>query len=68
MNYPKLQILAFTGHRDKYVKTLAAIGEDFVTEDSHAMVTLDKDNLGDGVGITVFYQQEDGSMDSFFEK
>lgn len=41
MNYPKLQILAFTGHRDKYVKALAAIGEDFVTEDSHAMVTLD---------------------------
>lgn len=68
MNYPKLQILAFTGHRDKYVKALAAIGEDFVTEDSHAMVTPDKDNLGDGVGITVFYQQEDGSMDSFFEK
>ncbi len=68
MNYPKLQILAFTGHRDKYVKALAAIGEDFVTEDSHAMVPLDKDNLGDGVGITVFYQQEDGSMDSFFEK
>lgn len=57
MNYPKLQILAFTGHRDKYVKALAAIGEDFVTEDSHAMVTPDKDNLGDGVGITVFYQQ-----------
>jgi len=24
MNYPKLQILAFTGHRDKYVKALAA--------------------------------------------
>ena len=68
MNYPKLQILAFTGHRDKYVKALAAIGEDFVTEDSHAMVPLDKDNLGDGIGITVFYQQEDGSMDSFFEK
>lgn len=68
MNYPKLQILAFTGHRDKYVKALAAIGEDFVTEDSHAMVPLDKDNPGDGVGITVFYQQEDGSMDSFFEK
>ena len=68
MNYPKLQILAFTGHRDKYVKALAAIGEDLVTEDSHAMVTPDKDNLGDGVGITVFYQQEDGSMDSFFEK
>jgi len=68
MNYSKHQILAFTGHCDKYVKALAAIGEDFVTEDSHAMVTPDKDNLGDGIGITVFYQQEDGSMDSFFEK
>jgi hypothetical protein len=68
MNYSKHQILAFTGHGDKYVKALAAIGEDFVTEDSHAMVTPDKDNLGDGIGITVFYQQEDGSMDSFFEK
>ncbi len=42
MNYSKHQILAFTGHRDKYVKALAAIGEDFVTEDSHAMVTTDE--------------------------
>ena len=47
------------------MKALAAIGEDFVTEDSHAMVTLDKDNLGDGVGITVFYQQEDGAWIPF---
>jgi len=31
MNYSKHQILAFTGHRDKYVKALAAIAEDFVT-------------------------------------
>lgn len=67
MNYSKHQILAFTGHRDKYVKALAAIAEDFVTEDSHAMVSPDKDNLGDGVGITVFYQQEDGSMDLFIQ-
>ena len=67
MNYSKHQILAFTGHRDKYVMALAAIAEDFVTEDSHAMVSPDKDNLGDGVGITVFYQQEDGSMDLFIQ-
>lgn len=43
MNYSKHQILAFTGHCDKYVKALAAIGEDFVTEDSHAMVTTDEE-------------------------
>ncbi len=43
MNYSKHQILAFTGHGDKYVKALAAIGEDFVTEDSHAMVTTDEE-------------------------
>jgi hypothetical protein len=67
MNYSKHQILACTGHCDNYVKALAAIAEDFVTEDSHAMVSPDKDNLGDGVGITVFYQQEDGSMDLFIQ-
>jgi len=43
MNYSKHQILAFTGHGDKYVKALAAIGEDFVTEDSHARVTTDEE-------------------------
>jgi hypothetical protein len=43
MNYSKHQILAFTGHCDKYVKALAAIGEDFVTEDSHARVTPDEE-------------------------
>lgn len=50
MNYSKHQILAFAGLRDKYVKVLAVIGEDVVTEDSHAMVTLDKDNLVEVVG------------------
>lgn len=35
MNYSKHQILAFTGHRDKYVKALAAIGEDFVDTIRH---------------------------------
>ena len=67
MNYSKHQILACTGHCDNYVKALAVIAEDFVTEDSHAMVSPDKDNLGDGVDITVFYQQEDGSMDLFIQ-
>lgn len=39
----KTSDLAFTDHRNKYVKALAAIGEDFVTEDSHAMVTTDEE-------------------------
>ena len=56
MNYSKHQILAFTGHCDKYVKALAAIGEDFVTEDSHAMVTPDEE-----IGLMVKCTPERGA-------
>ncbi len=48
---------------NKYVKALAAIGEDLVAADSLAVVSIDATNYGMGPGITVFYQLQDGCVD-----
>ncbi len=52
---------AFESHR--YVKALAAIGEDVIERDCEPIVTLDNSLLGVGVCVNVFYAKGDGCVD-----